>query len=151
MKTIRHGRNARDPLLHIEADGVLVNIRVGLTDTEGHHVTRIDISPDDTSRGGDGEGYSWHQDGPRIIRLPPGEEPPAPKLEQVWVLAVLDVPSAHALGNWNISLHPDYADGLNALRENYALGDDVSDEHLFDHLDAQGLVVILTERSYARP
>lgn len=76
MKSIRHPRNAKDPLLHIEADGCLVNIRVGLTDVEGHHVTRVDISPDDASRGGDGTGHYWYQDGARIIRLEPGEEAP---------------------------------------------------------------------------
>lgn len=78
MKAVRHGGDARDPLLHIEADGVLINVRVGLTDNEGHHVTNVSISPDDRSRGGDGEGYYWYQDGARIIRLNPGEEPPVP-------------------------------------------------------------------------
>lgn len=77
MKTIRHGRNARDKLLHIEADGVLVNIHVGLTDMDGRHVTNVSVSPDDRSTGGDGSGHYWYQDGARIIRLHPGEEPPA--------------------------------------------------------------------------
>jgi hypothetical protein len=84
MKTIRHGRNARDQLLHIEADGVLVNIRVGLTDVEGHHVTHVSVSPEDASRGGDGTGYYWYQDGARIIRLHPGERPPNYMPEARW-------------------------------------------------------------------
>jgi hypothetical protein len=76
MKTIVHGRKARDPLLHIEADGVLVNIHVGLTDSEGHHVTHVAISPDDETRGGDADGYIWYRDDARIIRLEKGEARP---------------------------------------------------------------------------
>ncbi len=79
MKSITHGANARDNLLHIEADGVLVNIRVGLEDIEGHRVTAISISPDDDQRGGDAEGRKWYRDGDRIIRLHVGESPPKAK------------------------------------------------------------------------
>lgn len=94
MKTVTHPRNAREKLLHVEADGVLVNIRVGLTDAEGHPVTRIDISPDDKSRGGDGTGYYWYQDGPRIIRLHPGEEPPITGTVEFTGATVSDVEDA---------------------------------------------------------
>lgn len=81
MKTVVHGRKARDPLLHVEADGVLVNIHVGLTDSDGHHVTHVAVSPDDETRGGDADGYIWYQDGARIIRLEKGEICPATKTE----------------------------------------------------------------------
>jgi hypothetical protein len=56
-------------LLHIETDGAIVNINVGLTDDQGRHVTRVDVLPDDERRGGDGEGQIWRQDGPRLIRV----------------------------------------------------------------------------------
>jgi hypothetical protein len=62
--------NRSGNLLHIETDGCIVNIRVGLTDAEGHQVTSVMIIPDDESRGGDGQGRIWHQaDGARVIRL----------------------------------------------------------------------------------
>ena len=68
--------------LHIETDGCLINIRVGLTDAEGRRVTRVDVSPDDESRGGDGSGDLWHAvDGPiggRIVRQPRLGEPGNP-------------------------------------------------------------------------
>lgn len=67
-KTNRSGN-----LLHIETDGCLVNIHVGLTDRDGHQVTSVRISPDDVSRGGDGAGRIWVQDGSRIVRLHEGE------------------------------------------------------------------------------
>lgn len=68
--------NRSDNLLHIETDGAVVNIRVGLTDAEGHQVTSVQIIPDDESRGGDGNGNTWYQDGSRIIRLHDGEKIP---------------------------------------------------------------------------
>jgi hypothetical protein len=46
MKTIRHTSRSRDPLLHIETDFGIVNIRVGLHDTDGNAVTSIEIIPD---------------------------------------------------------------------------------------------------------
>jgi hypothetical protein len=59
--------------LHIETDGCVVNIDVGLTDSAGHQVTSVRVSPDDETRGGDGEGRIWLQNGPRVIRLHEGE------------------------------------------------------------------------------
>lgn len=73
------GRNRSDDLLHIETDGCVVNIRVGLRDDQGRMVTRVDVLPDDETRGPDGDGYYWHQDGARIIRdepLKPGDPIP---------------------------------------------------------------------------
>lgn len=60
--------NRSDNLLHIETDGGIINIRVGLTDEQGRQVTTISISPDDETRGGDGSGGYWHRDGDRLIR-----------------------------------------------------------------------------------
>ena len=60
-------RNRSGNLLHIETEGGIVNIQVGLTDTEGHPVTSVRIIPDDETRGGDGDGLYWKQDGSRLI------------------------------------------------------------------------------------
>jgi hypothetical protein len=71
MKRITHSGRARDKLLHIETDGCIVNIRVGLNDVNGNRVTSVEIIPDDERRGGDGLGNVWHFDGTynnRIIR-----------------------------------------------------------------------------------
>ena len=72
MKRIKHHRTARDKVLHIETEGAIVNIRVGLSDSEGREVTSIEIIPDGEDRGGDGEGRIWHVDpqvgNVRIIR-----------------------------------------------------------------------------------
>lgn len=38
--------------LHVETDGCIVNITVGLRNLEGCQVTRIDVLPDDEVRGG---------------------------------------------------------------------------------------------------
>jgi hypothetical protein len=43
--------NRSGNLLHIETDGCIVNIRVGLADADGRPVTRVDILPDDKLRG----------------------------------------------------------------------------------------------------
>lgn len=66
-----YARDRGSKTFHIEADGCVVNIIVGLVDSEGHQVTRVDIVPDDRSRGGDGSGRIWFQaeGDPRIIRL----------------------------------------------------------------------------------
>ena len=53
-KTNRSGN-----LLHVETDGCVVNVYVGLTDAEGRQVTRVDVSADGESRGGDGQGRIW--------------------------------------------------------------------------------------------
>jgi hypothetical protein len=63
------GTNRSDDLLHIETDGCVVNIRVGLSDTDGHQVTNVQILPEDETRGGDADGRIWRQDGARVIRL----------------------------------------------------------------------------------
>lgn len=72
MRHITFGRHNRSGnLLHIEAEGCIVNIRVGLTDRDGNEVTSVEILPDDESRGGDGYGRVWHLDGTannRVIR-----------------------------------------------------------------------------------
>lgn len=71
MKSIRHSADARDKLLHIETEGCVVNIRVGLSDSDGRQVTSVEIIPDDELRGGDGEARIWHLDGKvnnRLIR-----------------------------------------------------------------------------------
>lgn len=61
MKTITFysATNRSDDVLHIETDGCVVNIHVGLTNAEGQAVTRVDVQPDDNSRGGDGMGNVW--------------------------------------------------------------------------------------------
>lgn len=49
MKTISHHINKRNPdnnLLHIETEGCIVNIRIGLTNSEGKNVTSVEILPD---------------------------------------------------------------------------------------------------------
>jgi hypothetical protein len=57
-------------ILHIETEGCIVNIQVGLTDAEGRKVTSVRILPEDEERGGDGDGRIWRvaDDGTRIIR-----------------------------------------------------------------------------------
>ncbi len=47
MKTIHHFKTARDKLLHIETEGAIVNIRVGLQESGTYReVTHIEILPD---------------------------------------------------------------------------------------------------------
>ncbi len=46
MKTVVHTKSSRDSLLHIETEGGIVNIRVGLKDTGGHDITSIEVLPD---------------------------------------------------------------------------------------------------------
>lgn len=74
MKTVQFyaDTNRSDNLLHIETDGCIVNIHVGLTDNQGRRVTSVSISPEDKSRGGDGEGRMWSiagDSGPGNIRI----------------------------------------------------------------------------------
>ena len=50
MKTVGfHKTNRSGNLLHIETEGAIVNIRVGLHNTEGDEVTSIAILPDSYS------------------------------------------------------------------------------------------------------
>jgi hypothetical protein len=61
--------NRSGNLLHIETDGCIVNIHVGLHDADGRKVTSVRILPDDyAERGG-----RWVQDGSRIVQLLDGE------------------------------------------------------------------------------
>ena len=46
MKTIHHYKTARDKLLHIETEGAIINIRVGLQSSTYREVTHIEILPD---------------------------------------------------------------------------------------------------------
>ena len=47
MKTVGfYKANRSGNLLHIETEGAIVNIRVGLHNTDGHEVTAIEILPD---------------------------------------------------------------------------------------------------------
>jgi len=46
MKTVRHYRTAKDKLLHIETEGAVINIRVGLRNRDGHNVTHVEVLPD---------------------------------------------------------------------------------------------------------
>jgi len=48
MKTVHHFNTARDKLLHIETEGGIINIRVGLQNTEGQEVTSIEILADES-------------------------------------------------------------------------------------------------------
>jgi hypothetical protein len=52
--------NRTGNLLHIETDGCIVNIHVGLIDHDGHQVTRVDVIPDDERRSPDENGQYWH-------------------------------------------------------------------------------------------
>lgn len=50
MKRVSYYKgNRTGNLLHIETEGAIVNIRVGLQNTEGHEVTSISILPDDNA------------------------------------------------------------------------------------------------------
>ena len=71
MKTITFyaATNRSDNILHIETDGCIVNIHVGLHDKDGRTVTRVDVLPDNASRGGDGQGEIWEADGSSAIRV----------------------------------------------------------------------------------
>jgi len=59
MKTVHHFNTARDKLLHIETEGAIVNIMVGLTEHgTDRAVTAIEILPDTN---GDGCGNpAWY-------------------------------------------------------------------------------------------
>jgi hypothetical protein len=47
MKTIYHFKTAKDPLLHIETEGGIINVRVGLSEPGTYrHLTHIEILPD---------------------------------------------------------------------------------------------------------
>jgi hypothetical protein len=67
-----NNNNHSDDLLHIEIPGAVVNIYVNLRDRDGREVNRVDIIPDDESRGGDASGHVWdvdHNDSGTVTRL----------------------------------------------------------------------------------
>jgi hypothetical protein len=65
VKTITHTTPSRDRVLHIETDGAIVNIEVGLSDARGNRVTRVDVMADRTP---DADGYMWDHVDSRIVR-----------------------------------------------------------------------------------
>lgn len=74
-KTISfHAGKSGVKTLHVETDGCIIDICVGLVDTYGRKVTRIDVSPEDETRSPDMNGYYWRKvDEARVIRdLKPG-------------------------------------------------------------------------------
>lgn len=81
MKTVTFHRGPRNrhDVLHVETDGCIVNIRPGLSDTDGHQVTSVEIIADDYCE----EGGRWHvNDDPhqtrtkvRVIQLPGTQRP----------------------------------------------------------------------------
>jgi hypothetical protein len=60
-------QNKSGDLLHIEVPGAVVNIRVNLTTEDGREVTRVDVLPDDKTRGGDWQADTRHPLGIRLI------------------------------------------------------------------------------------
>lgn len=46
MKTVVHTKRSKDDLLHIETEGGIINVRVGLSDSKGRPITSIEILPD---------------------------------------------------------------------------------------------------------
>lgn len=68
-------------VLHIETDGAIYNIRVGLRDTHGRAVEALTISALDESRSvdGDGNGGKWLRFNDRLVRFPLNDDTePAP-------------------------------------------------------------------------
>jgi len=55
MKRVDHLSPRREDLLHVEAIGCIINVRIGLRDPEGHDVTSVEVIPDsDWTRDGQG-------------------------------------------------------------------------------------------------
>ena len=52
--------NRSGNLMHIETDGAIVNIQVGLRDNDGNQVTVVSVLPDDETRSPDPDGHYWH-------------------------------------------------------------------------------------------
>ena len=85
--------NRSGNLLHIETDGCIVNIQVGLHDTDGRQVTSVRVSPDSYAE----PGGRWVVDGSRVVQLRDGEtrlppdpdpdDPPVPLAERDPALA----------------------------------------------------------------
>lgn len=68
-ETFYADRNRSGNLLHIETDGCIVNIQVGLRDADGRRVTSVRVSPDNYAE----PGGKWVVDGSRVVQLLPGE------------------------------------------------------------------------------
>lgn len=71
-QTVRFYRDSDGPkTLRIETDGGVIDIQVGLTDEGGLLVTRVDVTADDATRGGDAQGRVWLIDGSgrRLVRV----------------------------------------------------------------------------------
>lgn len=143
MKTVRHYASARDKLLHVEVDGCIVNITVGLSDMQGRRVTSVSIVPDDESRGGDGEGRVWRyvpgESNHRLIRLLedekdlPADNNPARPVDTcgcghplIWVGGHWEHDAAPYL--WGDDHDPDAAKPEGPLREHWDQADGVIDE-----------------------
>lgn len=62
QRNISISGRSRHKLLHIEAPGCIVNIRVGLTDTDGREVVNVSVTADGDRYAGDPE---WWMDGKR--------------------------------------------------------------------------------------
>jgi len=63
--------NRSGNLLHIETDGCIVTIHVGLHNTEGQQITRVDVLPDGETRR-DNQGNTWEihpEDGNGVTRV----------------------------------------------------------------------------------
>lgn len=111
-------RTRRKPkIFHIETDGAIINITVGLTEADtGRYVTYVEVLPDGKNRGGDHEGYVWFDNGDgRIIRALRGcecherEDNPKPVLTTClacdfrWCDRCTPAPSARCPNEYN---HP---------------------------------------------
>mgnify|MGYP005829683835 CR=1 FL=1 len=57
----------RKNVLHIEADGCIVNVYEKLHDRFGRDVTVVEILPDDETRGGDWKLYGYMNN--RVVKL----------------------------------------------------------------------------------
>lgn len=72
MKTVRHFGSARDKILHVETDGGIVNIQIGLSDSQGRSVTSVSVVPDAYAE----QGGTWDLAGlsnTRLIQRAAGE------------------------------------------------------------------------------
>lgn len=67
MKTANHTKSARDPLLHVEAEGCIVNIRVNLQRDDNREITRIDVQCDQYA--GEPQWYIVDEQGNKIQHL----------------------------------------------------------------------------------
>lgn len=57
MKTINISKRSKYRVLHIEAPGCIINIRCGLTRSDGCEATRIDVSADGDRYTGDPQAW----------------------------------------------------------------------------------------------